>query len=115
MIALHEEQLAEHGGGTGIRDRGLLQSALARPRNAPAYAAPSVERLAAAYLFGIAKNHPFVDGNKRTAAVCALLFFRLNGRRFHIEEAELVVLVLAVAAGELGEEDVAAWLAERLV
>nr|WP_232343613.1 type II toxin-antitoxin system death-on-curing family toxin [Novosphingopyxis sp. YJ-S2-01] len=112
--ALHEAQIAEHGGGSGLRDQGLLESALARPQNIAAYGEPSAAELATAYLFGLAKNHPFVDGNKRTAAVCALLFLRLNGFDFTIGEAELVVLVLGVAAGELSEDDVTAWFAGHI-
>lgn len=114
VLALHDEQLAEHGGGAGIRDLGLLQSALARPQNLSAYGEPDSAALAAAYAFGIAKNHPFVDGNKRTAAVVALTFLLYNGVPFSIGEAELVVIVLALAAGELAEDEVAAWFRERL-
>jgi death-on-curing protein len=114
VFALHDEQLAEHGGMAGIRDPGLLKSALARPLNLAAYGEPDAASLAAAYAFGIARNHPFADGNKRTAAVAALLFLGLNGISFAIGEAELVVMVLALAAGELGEDEVAAWFRQRL-
>ena len=114
VLALHDEQLAEHGGGAGIRDLGLLQSALARPQNLSAYGHPDAAALAAAYAFGIAKNHPFVDGNKRTAAVVALTFLLFNGVPFAIGEAELVVMVLALAAGEFAEDEVAAWFRARL-
>lgn len=113
VLALHNEQLAEHGGMAGIRDPGLLKSALARPLNLAAYGEPDAASLAAAYAFGIARNHPFADGNKRTAAVAALLFLHLNGISFVIGEAELVVMVLALAAGELGEDEVAAWFRQR--
>jgi death on curing protein len=89
--AAHLEQLAEHGGGEGVRDARLLESAMARPQNLVAYGEPDAAQLAAAYAFGIARNHPFVDGNKRTAAV------------------ELVVAFLALAAGELSEEEMADW------
>lgn len=115
VLALHEEQLAEHGGGAGARDLGLLQSALARPQNLCAYGEPDAASLAAAYAFGIARNHPFIDGNKRTAAVVSLLFLDINGCQFAISDAELVVMVLALAAGELTEEAVAAWFRDRLV
>ena len=114
ILAVHEEQLAEHGGGSGIRDLGLLQSALARPRNLVAYGDPDAADLAAAYAYGIARNHPFVDGNKRTAAVAAVMFLWINGVETRIGEAELVVTILALAAGELGEEELAAWLRERI-
>ena len=114
VLVLHDEQLAEHGGGTGTRDLGLLNSALARPLNVCAYSDPDAAALAAAYAFGIARNHPFVDGNKRTAAVTALLFLDLNGVTYEIGEAELVVMTQALAAGELGEDEVAIWFRERL-
>ena len=114
VLALHEEQLTEHGGAAGVRDIGLLQSALARPENLAAYGDPDAAALAAAYAFGIARNHPFTDGNKRTAAVSALLLLVHNGIGFQIGEAELVVMTLALAAGELTEDEVAAWLRDRL-
>ena len=114
VLALHEEQLTEHGGAAGVRDIGLLQSALARPENLAAYGDPDAAAVAAAYAFGIARNHPFTDGNKRTAAVSALLFLAHNGIGFQIGEAELVVMTLALAAGELTEDEVAAWLRDRL-
>ena len=113
-FALHDEQLAEHGGAAGVRDIGLLQSALARPENLATYGDPDAAALAAAYAFGIARNHPFTDGNKRTAAVTALLFLIHNGIGFRIGEAELVVMTLALAAGELTEDEVAAWFRDRL-
>ena len=115
VLALHEEQLTEHGGAEGVRDIGLLQSALARPENLAVYGDPDAAALAAAYAFGIARNHPFTDGNKRTAAVSALLFLVHNGIGFQIGEAELVVMTLALAAGELTEDEVAAWLRDHLV
>jgi len=114
VLTLHDEQLAEHGGGTGTRDPGLLDSALARPLNLCAYGEPDAAALAAAYAFGIARNHAFVDGNKRTAAVTALVFLDLNGVGYDIGEAELVVMTQALAAGQLGEGEVAAWFRERL-
>ena len=112
--ALHDEQLSEHGGAEGIRDPGLLRSALARPENLAAYDDPDAAALAASYAFGIARNHPFTDGNKRTAAVTALLFLHENGIDWDITEPELVVMTLALAAGELGEGAVAAWFRDRI-
>ncbi len=114
ILAIHEEQLAQHGGGVGLRDLALLQSALARPLNLVAYGDPDAADLAAAYAFGIARNHPFVDGNKRTAAVAAILFLWMNGVETRIGEVELVGTILALAAGELGEDELAAWLRERI-
>jgi len=113
-IAAHAEQLAEHGGGEGIRDEGALQSAMARPQNADAYGSPDGAALAAAYAYGIARNHPFGDGNKRTAAVVSETFLVLNGYRLGATDAELVVAFLALAAGELSEEEMADWFRQRL-
>lgn len=112
--AAHAEQLAEHGGGEGVRDRGALESALARPLNLAAYGNPDAASLAAAYAFGIARNHPFVDGNKRTAAVVSLTFLWLNGCSFAGTPAEVVVAFLALAAGELSEEEMADWFRRRI-
>ena len=114
VLALHDEQLLEHGGASGVRNLGLLQSALARPQNLSAYGEPDAAALAAEYAFGIARNHPFVDGNKRTAATVALLFLDLNGVAFDIGEAELVIMVLALAASEIDQEAVAAWFRDRI-
>ena len=110
ILAAHDEQLAEHGGGVGIRDRGLLESALARLLNLHAYGEPSLAKLAAAYAFGIAKNHPFVDGNKRTALVAAELFLAVNGYDLIADDVEVVKVFLALAAGEVSEEELAAWI-----
>lgn len=107
--AIHAEQLAEHGGGEGVRDAGLLESAMARPHNLASYGDPDVAALAAAYAYGIARNHPFVDGNKRTAAVISETFLMLNGHALTASDAELVVAILALAAGELSEEELADW------
>lgn len=107
--AAHAEQLAEHGGGEGIRDPGLLASALARPQNIAAYGEPDVAALAAAYAFGVARNHPFVDGNKRTAAVVSETFLTLNGHSLTATDAELVVAFVALAAGTLTEDELADW------
>jgi death-on-curing protein len=108
------EQLAEHGGGEGVRDQALLESAMARPRNLAAYGEPDAAALAGAYSYGIARNHPFIDGNKRTAAVVSETFLVLNGYRLAASDAELVVAFLALAASELSEDDMADWFRERL-
>ena len=109
--AVHSILLAEHGGGTGIRDEALLDSALARAKQKYTYEPEaSIFELAAAYCFGIAKNHPFVDGNKRTAAITCELFLNLNGRVFTIGETEKYPHYLALAAGEHSEESFADWL-----
>ena len=113
--AVHAEQLAEHGGGEGVRDRALLESAMARPKDLAAYGEPDAAQLAAAYAYGIARNHPFIDGNKRTAAVISETFLMLNGHRLQCSDAELVVAFLALAAGELVEEELADWFRARLV
>ncbi len=101
--AIHDAQLAEHGGGVGLRDLGLLESALARPRNLAAYGDPDAAALAACYAYGLASNHPFVDGNKRTAYVALELFLALNGHQLTADDADCVTTMLAVAAGEMGE------------
>lgn len=110
LTALHAEQLAEHGGAAGVRDRGLLESALTRPENLAAYGEPNVFDLAAAYAFGIVKNHPFVDGNKRTGFQAAATFLLLNGRTLIASDRSVVETVLGLAAGEVSEEDFALWL-----
>jgi death-on-curing protein len=109
VLAIHDEQLAEHGGSPGLRDAGLLESALARPQNFAAYGDPDVAALAASCAFGIAKNHPFVDGNKRTSYVISRLFLRLNGYDVTASEAERLRVWLALASGETSEEELAAW------
>lgn len=113
--AIHEEQLAEHGGRTGLRDPGLLDSTLARPRNLLTYGKPDAAALAAAYAFGLAKNHPFVDGNKRMAAIISRLFLRVNGHDVRVTESAVVVTFLALAAGNLSEEELAQWFRDHLV
>lgn len=115
LIAVHEAQLAEHGGSPGTRDLGLFQSALARPENLATYGLPDgtppdVGDLAAAYGYGISRNHPFIDGNKRTGFVAAELFLCLNGQQLVAEDADCVLTMLAVAAGDISETDFAAWL-----
>ena len=114
MLAIHEAQLAEHGGMAGVRDENLLASALARPHNVEAYGdKPDVAALAAAYAFGIARNHPFFDGNKRTAFVLMELFLNLNGWRLEGSDADCITTMLALAAGDLSEENLASWLREH--
>ncbi|WP_294314823.1 type II toxin-antitoxin system death-on-curing family toxin [uncultured Sphingomonas sp.] len=108
-LVAHEEQLAEHGGAAGIRDRSMLESALARPQNLIAYGEPDIADLAASYAFGIARNHPFVDGNKRTALVVSETFLMLNGCTLTATDAEVVVAFLALAAGELSVDELADW------
>ena len=113
VLAIHDEQLAEHGGQAGVRDRGLLESALARPRNQFGYGESSLTRLAAAYAFGISRNHPFLDGNKRTSLVVAELFLELNGFEPVASDAVCVATFLSLAAGELTEDDLAHWVTEN--
>jgi death on curing protein len=113
-LAAHAEQLAEHGGGDGIRDAGMLDSAMARPQNLAQYGDPDAAALAAAYAYGIARNHPFTDGNKRTAAVVSETFLMLNGYALGATDAELVVAFVALAAGELGEDELADWFRQHL-
>ena len=107
--AIHAEQIAEHGGLEGIRDQGLLESALARAENLAAYGKPDVCDLAAAYAFGLARNHPFADGNKRTAFVVSVTFLILNGRDLTATEVDVVTTILKLAAGELPEAELADW------
>jgi death-on-curing protein len=113
-LAVHDRQLAEHGGGQGVRDPGALESALARPRNRWAYGETDLCRLAAAYAFGIARNHPFVDGNKRTAWIAARSFLILNDRDLDYARREAVRLVEQLAAGELSEGELADWFRSHL-
>ena len=113
--ALHDRQLAEHGGPSGVRDRGALESALARPQNLAVYGEPDAAALAASYAFGIARNHAFIDGNKRTAWVAARLFLELNSVELRFDKIEATRTTLALAAGEIGEEELAGWLRERIV
>ena len=110
--AIHQRQLAEHGGADGVRDAGLLDSALGKPRHLFAYSdpTPSIPRLAAAYAFGIARNHAFIDGNKRTAYVVCRVFLLLNGYDLTAPPIERYTTFLKLAAGELGEDELAGWL-----
>lgn len=113
IVAIHEMQLAEHGGLEGVRDAGLLDSALGRPLNLAAYETPDATALAAAYGWGISRNHPFIDGNKRTGFVAAELFLSLNGHELTATDADCVLTMLAVAAGDLTEDAFAAWLRQH--
>jgi death-on-curing protein len=113
LRAVHEEQLAEHGGAAGTRDDGLFESALARPKNLAAYGEPDVHALAAAYGVGLAKNHPFIDGNKRTAFVAVELFIDLNGHELTASDADCVLTMLAVASGQMDEGTFAHWLRQH--
>jgi death-on-curing protein len=110
LAAIHQELVAEFGGSAGLRDRGLLESAAARPRHLVSYGDPSSFELAAAYAFGLARNHPFVDGNKRIALVAAFTFLDLNGWDVQAEEAGSVLVFLDLAAGKLDEKELAVWL-----
>lgn len=114
VLAIHEEQLAEHGGADGVRDMGLLESALARPRNLLGYGSPDLADLAAAYAAGIARNHPFVDGNKRTAWVVAETFVELNGAEIAADDAEACEAMLALAEGRVDDSAFAAWMRSKL-
>ncbi len=110
LVILHDESLAEHGGASGIRDEGLLDSALARPLNLLAYGDPDLAELAAAYGVGLAKNHAFVDGNKRVAFLAVGLFLALNGYRLVVSQADATLAVLAVASSEMDEAAFALWI-----
>ena len=108
--AVHDEQLKEHGGATGLRDAGLLESALARPLNHAGYGEPDLAELAGLYALGIVRNHPFVDGNKRTAYVALEAFLALNGARFRASDADAVVMMLRMAAHDVDDEEFTAWV-----
>lgn len=110
LLLLHEESLAEHGGASGLRDEGLLDSALARPLNLALYEHPDVASLAASYGVGLAKNHPFVDGNKRTAFLGVGLFLALNGFRLHTTQADATLSMLALASGDMDDAEFAQWI-----
>ena len=114
VLRVHDEQLAEHGGGGGIRDVGLLESALARPENLAAYGKPDVADLAAAYATGFIKNHPFVDGNKRTGYVAAELFLALNGYSLGADDVDATLTTLKLAASEISESKFADWIRRHL-
>jgi death on curing protein len=114
LLAAHDEQLAEHGGAAGIRDRGLFESALARPKNLAAYGDPDAAALAAAYGFGLAKNHAFVDGNKHTALVALELFLAINGFELTADDRQCVMVMLSVASGAFSENELAEWIRKHL-
>jgi death on curing protein len=116
VLAIHDRQVVEHGGSAGVRDEGLLESALGRPQQLHAYGnpAPDLADLAAALAYGLARNHPFVDGNKRTAHVAYRTFLALNGADLDATDEEKYVAMLALAEGKLGERDFAAWLRPRM-
>lgn len=113
IVAIHLRQLAEHGGGAGVRDEGLLESALQRPINKLAYGSPDLADLAAAYAYGIARNHPFIDGNKRAALIASFTFLYVNGLRMTSTQENNVLCFLALAAGERGEDELAAWFRQN--
>lgn len=114
ILAVHDAQLAEHGGGAGVRDMAQLESALAKPLNLANYEAPDAAALAAAYGYGISRNHPFLDGNKRTAFVAVELFLQLNGFELEASDADCVMVMLKVAAGDITEAEFAQWLRQHI-
>ena len=113
IVAIHDEQLATHGGAAGLRDEGMLESALDRPRNKWTYEQAELAELAAAYAFGIARNHPFVDGNKRTALLALYTFLGVNDIEFDVPEAEAASIILSLAAGEVSEESLTRWIRDN--
>ena len=113
VMALHNESLANYGGLPGLRDEGLLQSALARPRNKYAYGVTDVCELAAAYAFGLARNHPFGDGNKRVALLSIVAFLRMNGRGITADNTQTTAIIRALAAGDCNEAELCAWIREH--
>jgi death-on-curing protein len=113
VIAIHDEQLAIHGGAGGLRDEGMLESALDRARNRWAYEQADLAELAAAYAFGIAGNHPFVDGNKRTSLLALYTFLGVNGIDFIVPEADAAAIILALAAGEVCEKSLTRWIKDN--
>ncbi len=115
VLAIHGAQIAEHGGRDGIRDPGLLESALHRPHNLQAHADPDLADLAACYGWGLTSNPPFLDGNKRTSAVVTLLFLKLNGCELDVSQAECVEIWSTLAAGRMTQSELAAWIRERLI
>lgn len=115
ILAIHEEQLRQHGGGKGVRDLGMLESALARPQQKNAYGEPDLCELAAAYLFGIVKNHPFIDGNKRTGFAAADIFLALHNLSVEAPQEDVVAFVLGIAAGEIDEEGATRFFRDHVV
>jgi death-on-curing protein len=114
VVVAHERQIARFGGAAGTRDQGALEAALDRPRNKWFYGEAELATLAAAYAFGVARNHPFVDGNKRVAFVALVAFLRLNGVPFRPDPAEATVAILGLAAGEISEEGLTRWIRDRM-
>jgi death-on-curing protein len=110
VLAIHDEQLAEHGGATGVRDDGLLESALARPLNRASYGEPDVAELAAVYATAIVRNPPFVDGNKRTGFAALVMFLALNGAEFEPPEIDATMAILRLAAGDTTDDEFIAWV-----
>jgi death-on-curing protein len=110
VLAVHEAQVAEHGGSAGVRDAGLLASALARPQHAASYSDADVPQLAALYALGIIKNHPFVDGNKRVGAVLLETFLQLHGEQLTVSDSELLKTIIAIAAGEMSDDAFVTWV-----
>ena len=113
VVAIHDEQLAIHGGAGGLRDEGMLEAALDRPRNRSAYESAELAELAAAYAFGIARNHLFVDGDKRTSLLALYTFLGVNGIDFVVAEADAAAMILALAAGEVNEEGLIRWIRDN--
>jgi death-on-curing protein len=113
IIAIHDEQLAIHGGASGLRDEGMLESALDRPKNKWSYENAELAELAAAYAFAIARNHPLVDGNKRTSLLALYTFLGVNGVEFDVPEAEAAAIILSLAAGEVNEEGLIRWIRDN--
>ena len=114
LLLLHGESLAEHGGGAGLRDEGLLDSSLGRPLNLDSYGQPDAADLAASYAVGLAKNHPFIDGNKRAAFLAVGMFLYVNGYRLKADQAQATLVMLGVASGDVQEAEFASWLRERI-
>jgi death on curing protein len=114
LLLLHDESLADHGGASGMRDEGLLDSALAQPLNLAAYGKPDFAALTASYAVGLAKNHPFVDGNKRAAFLALGLFLYMNGWCLSANQADATVTMLAVAAGEMSEDELTEWIRQNV-
>jgi death-on-curing protein len=113
IVAIHDEQLTTHGGAGGLRDEGVLESVLDTPRNKFTYEQAELAELAAAYAFGIARNHPFIDGNKRTELLALYTFLGVNGIDFVVPEAEAASIILSLAAGEVSEESLARWIRDN--
>lgn len=113
IVAIHDEQLAIHGGASGLRDEGMLESALDRPKNKWSYENADLAELAAAYAFGIARNHPFIDGNKRTSLLALYTFLGVNGIDFVVPEAEAAAMILSLAAGKVSEPSLVRWIRDN--